>query len=562
MDIPFIFILYKVNFMLIISKKYESLDKIFEDEIIDEDYVCNEGAFANSEAVKDNGKYLKAIIDKLNSDGTLLFMKGAKDSKELPEDVEVHTNGKFEYVKDVDELNKLLYTIISKDKQAYDKLTDGFKKDPSTVKWFTKVRKTGQFTPSGDILKPQNLGISAGSINSIGENISGKFTSTSEIISQLDYTIHSSKVFSSVDDLFKDSIISLCNIVNNLHLDPINIDEFICNYRVEPFEKILKVTDENVLALLKDKDWKSAINKNLGEVLGAIFLLNNIEGIESIYFSNDKAEKLSDYTAVVNGKKYKMSAKAEKVKAHDPSIVALIDAIEASGTNDIDAINDVYSDNEKLDLSELKELITLLQSTISDKLVTRTQYIKLFDKFFDESGKSILRDIANTFTGSSDLESLINLSDADFCDKLDELISTNLELLQSLVNRIYSYANVKKSDKTSVDTEAKAKSLLNNKDKKQKLGLIYFPLIMKLVNILNNKFTKADNGKVSVFTAVCRHYFKEYRQIYFDISLKRNGPVFTLRSIDLGDTDWTITPGGVTSQRPFNDRLSIKAAKK
>ena len=85
---------------------------------------------------------------------------------------------------------------------------------------------------------------------------------------------------------------------------------------------------------------------------------------------------------------------------------------------------------------------------------------------------------------------------------------------------------------------------------------------MKLVDVLNNKFTKADNGKVSVFTAVCRHYFKEYRQIYFDISLKRNGPIFTLRSIDLGDTDWTITPGGVTSQRPFNDRLSMKASKK
>ncbi len=394
------------------------------------------------------------------------------------------------------------------------------------------------------------------------KKISGKFTSSDEIISQLDYTIHSSKAFSSVDDLFKDSLIALCNTVNNLHLDPINIDEFICNYRAKPFEKVLDVTDENVLALLKDKDWKSAINKNLGEVLGAIFLLNNIEGIESIYFSNDKAEKLSDYTAVVNGKKYKMSAKAEKVKAHDPSIVALIDAIEASGKKDIDEINDVYSDSEKLDLSELKELITLLQSTISDKLVTRNQYIKLFDKFFDESGKSVLNDITKIFTGSTDLESLLNLSDTEFCDKLDELISNDLETLRTLVNNIYSYAHVKKSDKTSVDTNAKAQSLLNNKDKKQKLGLIYYPLIMKLVEVLNNKFTKAENGKVSVFTAVCRHYFKEYRQIYFDISLKRNGPVFTLRSIDLGDTDWTITPGGVTSQRPFNDRLSMKASKK
>ncbi len=96
-------------------------------------------------------------------------MKSAKDSKELPEDIEVHTNDKFDYVKDLSELNQVLFNIISKDKQAYDKLTDGFKKDASTVNWFTKVRKTGQFTPSGDILKPQNLGISADSINSIGE---------------------------------------------------------------------------------------------------------------------------------------------------------------------------------------------------------------------------------------------------------------------------------------------------------------------------------------------------------------------------------------------------------
>ena len=547
--------------MLFVNPIYRSLSDILFESWLPRLY--NEGAFSNGEAVKDNGKYLKAIIDKLNSDGTLAFMKSAKDSKEeLPEDIEVHTNDKFDYVKDLSELNQVLFNIISKDKQAYDKLTDGFKKDASTVNWFTKVRKTGQFTPSGDILKPQNLGISADSINSIGEKISGKFTSSDEIISQLDYTIHSSKAFSSVDDLFKDSLITLCNTVNNLHLDPINIDEFICNYRAKPFEKVLDVTDENVLALLKDKDWKSAINKNLGEVLGAIFLLNNIEGIESIYFSNDKAEKLSDYTAIVNGKKYKMSAKAEKVKAHDPSIVALIDAIEASGKKDIEEINDVYSDNEKLNLSELKELVTLLQSTISDKLVTRNQYIKLFDKFFDESGKSVLNNITKVFTGSTDLESLLNLSDTDFCDKLDELISNDLETLQTLVNNIYSYAHVKKSDKTSVDTNAKAQSLLNNKDKKQKLGLIYYPLIMKLISILNDKFTKAENGKVSVFTAVCRHYFKEYRQIYFDISLKRNGPIFTLRGIDLGDTDWTITPGGVTSQRPFNDRLSMKASKK
>lgn len=546
--------------MLFVNSIYRSLSDILFESWLPRLY--NEGAFSNGEAVKDNGKYLKAIIDKLNSDGTLAFMKSAKDSKELPEDIEVHTNSKFDYVKDLNELNQVLFNIISKDKQAYDKLTDGFKKDASTVNWFTKVRKTGQFTPSGDILKPQNLGISADSINSIGEKISGKFTSSDEIISQLDYTIHSSKAFSSVDDLFKDSLIALCNTVNNLHLDPINIDEFICNYRVKPFEKVLDVADENVLALLKDKDWKSAINKNLGEVLGAIFLLNNIEGIESIYFSNDKAEKLSDYTAIVNGKKYKMSAKAEKVKAHDPSIVALIDAIEASGKKDIDEINDIYSDNEKLNLSELKELITLLQSTISDKLVTRNQYIKLFDKFFDESGKSVLNDITKVFTGSTDLESLLNLSDTEFCDKLDELISNDLETLRTLVNNIYSYTHVKKSDKTSIDTNAKAQSLLNNKDKKQKLGLIYYPLIIKLVDVLNNKFTKAENGKVSVFTAVCRHYFKEYRQIYFDISLKRNGPIFTLRSIDLGDTDWTITPGGVTSQRPFNDRLSMKASKK
>lgn len=543
--------------MLIISNKYESLNKLFINESI-----CNEGAFANSEAAKDNGKYLKAIIAKLNNDHVLAFMKGAKDSKELPEDVEVHTNGKFDDVKDVDELNKILYNIIKNDKQAYDKLTDGFKKDASTVNWFTKVRKTGQFTPSGDILKPQNLGISAGSIDAVGEKISGKFANSAEIISQLDYTIHSNKVFSAVDDLFKDSIVSLCNAVNSLHLESINIDEFICSYRSKPFEKGIKISDENVLALLKDKDWKSAINKNLGEVLGAIFLLNNIDGIESIYFSNDKAEKLSDYTAVVNGKKYKVSAKAEKVKAHDPSVVALIDAINASDRKDIEEINDVYSDKEKLDLSGLKELVTLLQSTISDKLVTRNQYIKLFDKFFDDSGKSILNNIASTFAGSTDLESLLSLSDTDFCNKFDELLNNDLDSLRKLVNSIYSYTGVKKSDKTSIDTDSKAQSLLNNKDKKQKLGLIFYPLIMKLVDVLNNKFTKAENGKVSVFTAVCRHYFKEYRQIYFDISLKRNGPVFTLRGIDLGDTDWTITPGGVTSQRPFNDRLSMKASKK
>lgn len=546
--------------MLFVNQIYRSLDDILFESWLPRLY--NEGAFSNGEAVKDNGKYLKVIIDKLNSDGTLAFMKSAKDSKELPEDIEVHTNDKFDYVKDVNELNQVLFNIISKDKQAYDKLTDGFKKDASTVNWFTKVRKTGQFTPSGDILKPQNLGISAGSIDAVGEKISGKFTNSAEIISQLDYTIHSNKVFSAVDDLFKDSIVSLCNAVNSLHLEPINIDEFICSYRLKPFEKGIKISDENVLALLKDKDWKSAINKNLGEVLGAIFLLNNIDGIDSIYFSNDKAEKLSDYTAVINGKKYKMSAKAEKVKAHDPSVVALIDAINASDRKDIEEINDVYSDKEKLDLSELKELVTLLQSTISDKLVTRNQYIKLFDKFFDDSGKSILNNIAKVFTGSADLESLLNLSDTDFCNKFDELISNDLKTLQTLVNSIYSYTGVKKSDKTSIDTDSKAQSLLNNKDKKQKLGLIFYPLIIKLVDVLNNKFTKAENGKVSVFTAVCRHYFKEYRQIYFDISLKRNGPVFTLRGIDLGDTDWTITPGGVTSQRPFNDRLSMKASKK
>ena len=65
----------------------------------------------------------------------------------------------------------------------------------------------------------------------------------------------------------------------------------------------------------------------------------------------------------------------------------------------------------------------------------------------------------------------------------DELIAYN----PREINNIYSYAHVKKSDRTSVDTNAKAQSLLNNKDKKQKLGLIYYPLIIKLVDIIQKK---------------------------------------------------------------------------
>lgn len=403
---------------------------------------------------------------------------------------------------------------------------------------FNEANEDGYTLVEG-ALKPQSLGITSFTAKN----------SLTKVNRALSDAVSNGKISENVSSLCK----ILCKAVSEKKPDDqVNvIDKLI---EGEPYMEEIEITfKENTKAakaikLLSADKIKNAIIKDFGEILGPIFLLNLIAEANRVAYSNDKQEKVKDYTIQTNDKLYwNVSAKALK-KANAPSVSGLIEAIQNSGQ---DTINKLL-EGENQTVSELKWLVDMLQ----EKSLSRDQWISIVNRYsyYDEALKSAF----NNFKSFFNISDKSQYDPSAFESLFDKKCESDLEGVKALIKNEWDALNIS-SNKVSVKLNEDLnyfKSLENS----TKIGIFMYPIIKRTVLVMNEHLGILGNSEetdVDIFTKVVRYYFDGYKQLYLDVRLLEKGIKFVFKMIEMGKCNWTLVYDKSTMNNPYT-RLQMQ----
>lgn len=421
-----------------------------------------------------------------------------------------------------------------------------------------------EYTLKADALKPQNLGLTS-------------VTERNDVIAAID-RVGSDSLSDNVKALCK----LLCNKVASNTKQTVDIENLTLSGMPHLDKSSVDVGEAPVLELLKISDIRNSVIKDFGEVLGAIFLLNYVDGAKEIVYNEGTSDKIVDYSIVIGEEEvagdkplsWGVSAKALRGGAR-PSVQGLIEAIDNSDKNElIDLINKSYNKQSA------KETLKLLINTLSEKTETgeytaiANQWVELIEKYLPRNSCiSRFKDLFNISLSDAvaDITKFGDIFDAVFngatynedgtfkkYNKRRSKRASILDLAKDCCDKFNTKPKIIPSEfnKDIIDKDSELSA-------KNKLGVFVYPMERGVVSNLNTLLginsTRKNSKKPDIFTAIVRHYFRDYRQLYLDLDLEAgsNSIIFTFKIKKMSQCDWKLVCTN-SAKEPFAKRLGIQ----
>lgn len=543
--------------MLFVNKKYESLNSLLEWKITDETYSIGFGLSKEEVISKiaesrrgDKEDYTSKVTDLVNYVYSVWKEAFKDDALKFP--FTFDDSGKSKVIKIAKCYAKELNKAKLEELGAIDVNSSGFKFFGRAFQYGDGTRPkhldasqnsvTKAFTKYTNILKPQMLGLKG-------------TLSLTKLLSKLKEGLNNeSKLTESMAKFLYD----LSSKLATKKVEKKNLDDLVIKGNSTIVECALPqgANVDEINAAIKE------IDKDFGEVLGAIILLNSLKNAKSVDFDDTATGEMIDYTINMKSNSIGVSAKALS-GGHPPSAAALFKAMrefvvsgQEIGETTFDSLVEKSFIDKPEKIKDAKDFFILMED-IADRSV-KYQWFSLIDRFaknnpalnkfvtlFVGKNKSIL-DMIDTF-GDSTLEK-------GFAAKFDELCNKGkfnniLEVLDSIVTN----CGVKIKDLPTDD--GTAKSLSN----KKKLGIFIYPFESYIVKELNKNFglAKYGNSDIDVISAFARLAFT-HKQIYLGTSVKAGDSIKVMyKIVSMDEADWAFTTSGNSSSDPFSQVIGI-----
>lgn len=315
-----------------------------------------------------------------------------------------------------------------------------------------------------------------------------------------------------------------------------------------------------------DKNSINIIANDFGEILGGIFLLNYIKGATEVEYSNNISEPLIDYKLKIDDIIYGISAKAGNVyNGHKPASTIIFNKmadfinggfIEDKNGNKITLDTVIEnSDFKMFNGIDPKTLIQILASSNKEsESRARKQAILLVDMFCD---KKLLSEICKYFDIDVNPEHPFkifnNISDKEFSEKFDTLVSENKRKLITVINKI-ARSTGRQTDK---NIEKMTPTELKAMKPKQKIGMILYPLTYHAVSVINDNFGVSSKN-LDFISSFLRLAF-DNKQIYTVLEFNEKNKQFTIdfscKSFDTAN--WKFTWAG-SSNDPYKSVIAVQ----
>lgn len=555
--------------MLFINKKYESLSSLLEWKITDETYSIGFG-LSKEEVIskiaeprrgdkKDYTNEVTALVGYIYS-----VWKDSFNDDPLKFPFTFDDSGKSKVIKIANcyakenGLNRAELINLG----ATDVNSSGFKffgrsfqygdgTRPSSLN-ASKNSETKSFTKYTNILKPQSLGLTG-------------IIPANKLMKRIKDGLKNS----NLTDSMKKTLYDLCRQLNEKKYDKKNIDDLI----MQGDKGKKQFVEECKLSKGANADEiKAAINeidKDFGEVLGAIILLNSIENATSVSYDTSVTGEMIDYTINTENDSIGVSAKALK-GGHPPAASALFRAMrefvvsgKAIGDTTFDSlINDKDFIDKPDKPKEAKEFFILMEDIVDKS--TKYQWFALIDRFSKGDSLNALKKFIELFIGKG--KSLLDLLDAfgestlerNFAKKFDEICNKKggFNKIADVLSAISNSCGSKSKD---IPTNADDAMALSSK---KKLGIFIYPFESYIVRELNKNFglEKYGNSDVDIISAFARLAFT-HRQIYLGTSIKAdNNIVIKYKIVSMREANWEFSTSGNSSVDPFSQVIGIHIA--
>jgi hypothetical protein len=544
--------------MLIVSNQYESLYKLFESsntKLATE--ATLKGGNTDSDYSAHHYKYAINVINILLSGDKLPL--GSQGADGYAPSVELTDNAKIE-------LQNLKDNIQSSTEKDFNRIVRDFGFTWSKIYKSDEIKSGGITSRSADAdasgkktytkytnsLKPQNLGL-------LGTIPSAKFVS--KIKEGLDNSV--------LTDSLKSALYDLCKNLNTKKYAKKSIDDLIMegNKGKKAYEIECSLSAGADKAEIKAAS--NEIDKDFGEVIGAIVLLKSITGATSVNYDTSVTGEMIDYTINTKNDSIGVSAKALN-GGHPPAASTLFRAMRefvVSGqqigeTTFKDLISGEKGYIDKPEKAKDAENFFILMEDINDQSV-KYQWFALIDNFAKGNARAALQKFTTLFAGKG--KTLLNFLDSDlfgessleknFATKFDELCSTKkgFEKVLDVLNSVSTACDSKPKD---IPTDAESAKKL---DSKTKIGMFIYPFEAYVVKELNKNFGlgRYGNSDVDVISAFARLAFS-HKQIYLGTSVDAGDSVkVKYKIVAMDEADWAFTTSGNGSSRPFSQVIGI-----
>lgn len=369
-----------------------------------------------------------------------------------------------------------------------------------------------------------------------------------------------------IDINVRNILVFLCEQINkDTQEGTLNYYDLVAG-KVGTQERTYTLPNTYNMDLVSDPQVKNTIEKDFGEVLGSIFMLNALNDATHVSYDSSVTTKMIDYVIeIIDGTTkepidVEISAKAAK-KGNAPSSQEAFSRLtgfingeaEIEGIGNFKQFMQLFGSDKKAE-----ELLKLVATCVSD--TTRNGFIDFADYWCPE-------DVLSKFTklfGYKSISSLKNIEDYQFAEKVNALCEDEVKFKQLQDFLTFTYERIQSKSKGVDYSTVDAVTELTPASK---IGMIISPLSYYaktktneyLASVVNNKAEKEP--KPDILSSFLQLAFT-YKQIYLGVTVapeKSNiGLKFSFAAMNKSKWEFRLS---TSANMPWKQRIGISIKK-